>query len=222
MVRGREREAAADDGQAEKGSLRLCVATRAERPPEDLIRFVASPEGVLVPDLARRLPGRGVWVTGERSAVERAVTSKAFARSLKAAVTVARDLPEQVEGLIVKRVMDALSLANKAGLAVPGFAQASAALDKGAVVVLIHGSDAALDGRQKLDRKLSAICRAGGREPRVADCLSIEQLSLAMGRSNVVHAALIAGGATERFWIEAERLRRYRPERDVLALAVRP
>lgn len=186
------------------------MATRAERDPDDLIRFVAGPDGGVVADLARRLPGRGVWVTSERWAVEKAVKTKAFARALKRSVTVAGDLSLGVERLIARRALEALSLANKAGLAILGFSQVHAGLEGGAVTVLIHGLEAAEDGRGKLDRKFEAICRADGREPRIADCFSVPQLSLAMGRSNVVHAALIDGAASERFWIETRRLRRYR------------
>lgn len=201
----------ASTGGGAQGARRLCVATRAECDPDDLIRFVASPEGQLVADLARRLPGRGVWVTSERWAVEKAIKTKAFARALKRSISAGEDLASDVDRLIERRALEALSLANKAGLAVLGFAQVHAALEKEAVAVLIHGFEAAEDGRAKLDRKFEAICRAGGREPRIADCFSIEQLSLAMGRSNVVHAALIDGGASERFWFESRRLRRYRP-----------
>jgi len=209
--KGRKEQGEGREAPGDAGARRMCVATRAERDPEDLIRFAASPEGAIVADLARRLPGRGVWVTSERWAVEKAIKTKAFARALKRPVTIPEDLAGEVERLIERRALAALSLANKAGLAIFGFAQIHAALEGGAVAVLIHGVEAAADGRGKLDRKFEAVCRAGGREPRAADCFSVSQLSLAMGRSNVVHAALIDGGASERFWIETRRLRRYRP-----------
>lgn len=215
MARASKKRTSDVDEPRAQGAHRLCVATRVERPPEELLRFVAGPDGVIVPDLARRLPGRGVWVTAERRAVDKAVTSRAFARSLKSAVTAPRDLSDQVETLLERRVVEAMSLAVKAGLVVTGFSQVEAALDEGRVALLVHGSDAARDGRDKLDRKLGAICRASGRDARVVDCLSIAQLSLALGRPNVVHAALLTGGATERFWTEAERLIRYRRPLDV-------
>lgn len=190
--------------------LRLCAVTRAERPVEDLIRFVVAPDGTITPDLARRLPGRGVWLTADRGSLEAGIKARAFARSLKRPVQVAPDLVDRVELLMVKRMTDALALANKAGLAVTGFDKIEETLGKGEVALLVHGADAAKDGRGKLDRKFLAIQGDRGRSAPIFDDLTIEQLSLAMGRSNVVHAALIYGGVTERFTIEAGRLRRFR------------
>ncbi len=200
-----EAEAAGDDA-----SRRLCAATRLPRDPAELIRFVAAPDGSLVPDLARRLPGRGVWVTADRASLQQAVKIKAFARSLKRAVTVAADLPDVVEAQLLKRAMEALALANKAGAVSPGFEQVDALIGSGDAVALAHGSDAAAGGRAKLDRKFEAVQRDRGRQAPIVDVLTIEQMSLAMGRSNVVHAGLIHGGATERFLTEAERLKRFR------------
>jgi predicted RNA-binding protein YlxR (DUF448 family) len=199
----------ADDGDA-RGSLRRCIVTRSELSPDDLIRFVADPAGGIVPDIARKLPGRGVWVTGERSAVEAAVRVNAFAKSLKRQVTVPKDLPQIIDALFVKRLLNALSLANKAGLVSTGAEKVEKLLDSGRAVALLHGTDGTSEGRRKLDRKFTAIQRDKGQPARVVDWLTIEELSLAMGRSNVVHAGLIQGGATKRFLSEAERLRRYR------------
>jgi len=193
-----------------RGSLRRCIVTRAERPPEDLIRFVAGPDGVIVPDLARRLPGRGVWVTAELAAVESAIKAKAFSKGLKRQVAASPDLAQAVDALILKRVLQALSLANKAGLVSSGFDKVEALVEGGRAAVLLHGFDAAAGGRQKLDRKFTAIQRDKGKVAPIVDWLTIEQLSLAIGRSNVVHAGLTNGGATKRFLSEAERLRRYR------------
>ena len=184
--------------------------TRIERPVGDLIRFAAGPDGEIVPDLARRLPGRGVWVELSRSRVEEAVRRNVFARSLKRAVNAPADLPLRVDGLLVKRVLESLSLANKAGLVIPGFAQIDTALEAGNVAGLLHGHESATGGRDKLDRKFNAIARAHGRTPRICDALTIDQMSLAIGRSNVVHAALISGGATMRLLDEVERLSRFR------------
>ena len=197
--------------------LRLCVATRIERSPADLIRFVAGPDRVIVPDLARRLPGRGVWVSADRKSVERAVASRAFAKSLKSKVEVGSDLPDRVEALMLKRVIDALSLANKAGAVTTGFEKISRRLAGGDVAALLHGSDAATDGCEKLDRKLRAISAGSGQGGRntpgsgpIVAVLTVEQMSLAIGRPNVVHAALNKGGASDRFLTEAGRLERYR------------
>jgi predicted RNA-binding protein YlxR (DUF448 family) len=199
-----------DDGPRAAGSLRRCVVSRVERSPDDLIRFVVDPAGALVPDIARKLPGRGVWVTADKASVAAAVKAKAFAKGLKRQVAVAPDLPDRVESLFMKRALEALSLANKAGLVTTGFDKVETLLDAGRAAALLHGSDAAVDGTRRLDRKFGAVQRDKGQMAPVVDWLSIDQLSLAIGRSNVVHAGLKQGGATNRFLREAERLRRYR------------
>jgi len=210
----REREA--------EGSLRLCAATRSGLPPEKLIRFVAAPSGEIVPDLARRLPGRGVWIACDKAIVAKAVKANIFAKSLKRQVTVAADLAERVEGLLVQRALEALAMANKAGLVTAGFAQAEALIESGSAAALLHGAGAAQGGREKLDRKFVAAAREEGPRPRIVTGLSIEQLSLAMGRSNVVHAALKPGGATERFLSETERMERYRSGSNASGIACPP
>jgi len=196
--------------------LRTCVVTREQKPPEELIRFVEGPDGQIVPDLARRLPGRGVWVTAERSAVAEAVKRKAFARSLKRQVSVPPDLPDLVERLLEKRVLDALSLANKAGLVITGFTRIEAAIASGTVAVLLHGREAAADGIGKLNRRFQAVCRQKGKPALIIQELTVEQMSLALGRSNVVHAALGAGGGTTNFLNEVGRLTRYRSGKPAL------
>lgn len=196
-------------GGRSQGSLRRCIVTRAELSPEDLIRFVADPEDQVVPDIARKLPGRGVWVRATKSDVDKAVNTKAFSKALKRQVNAAPDLAQTVEALFIRRAQDALSLANKAGLVSSGFEKVEALVECGRAVALVHGADAAEGGRRKLDRKFAAIKRDSGGSAPVVDCLTIEQLSLAIGRSNVVHAGLTRGGATDRFLNEAKRLKRY-------------
>lgn len=191
-------------------SLRLCVASRVSRDPADLIRFVAGPDGIIVADLSRRLPGRGVWVTADRSSIDRAVATRAFAKSLKRRVEAPADLSARVERLLERRVSDAFSLANKAGAVLTGFEKIDRQLVAGGVGALIHGTDAAADGRDKLDRKFTAIEGSEAVTGRMFAILTVEQMSLAIGRPNVVHAALIKGGATDRFLVEAGRLARFR------------
>lgn len=196
--------------KGQKPSLRTCIVTRAELPPSELIRFVPAPDGTVTPDLARKLPGRGVWVTGNAQCIAQAVVKKAFAKSLKRQVKIPDDLVAQIERLMVGRMIEALSLANKAGLLVTGFSKLDSELGKGNVIVMLHAREAAEDGCHKLDRKWRAVAADLGREPRIVKDLTIAQLDLATGRENVVHAGLSAGGATTRFSIEAERLGRYR------------
>jgi predicted RNA-binding protein YlxR (DUF448 family) len=209
---------------------RTCAVTRAKLTPADLIRFVRAPDGTITPDLANRLPGRGVWVTLDRSAVELAAKRNAFARSLKRDVIVPDDLAGLVERLLVTRSIQALALANKAGLVVAGFAKVEAQIATGAVAVLLHAGDASHDGAAKLDGKLrarasleamaaasetgtDASTHSTARPPRSAEIvtgLTIRELSLALGRENVVHAAVINGGAARYFLTEIQRLKRYR------------
>ncbi|WP_092868910.1 RNA-binding protein [Hyphomicrobium facile] len=192
------------------GSERLCAVTRRALDPENLIRFALSPDGIIVPDLDRRLPGRGVWVGCERGLIEKAVSTHAFSKSLKMKAEAPVDLAERVDDLIVKRVAGMLSLANKAGSVIAGFEKIYAALEKKPVRAILHGSDAALDGRSKIDRKYKAIQASRGAPAAIVDVLTIAQMSLAIGRGSVVHAALTPGGLSDRFLEEAERLLRYR------------
>lgn len=202
-----------DNASADSGPLRTCAVTRERKPVDDLIRFVLSPVGEVVPDLAGRLPGRGLWVTAERHHIEQAEARKAFSRGFKRQVHVADGMAARIEQQLERRLSEAVSLATKAGQIISGFTKVDALIASGQAVALLHGCDAAADGRMKLDRKLAAVCSATGAEPAVIDELSIEQLSLAMGRENVVHAGLKVGGAARRIVIEAERLRRYRSGR---------
>jgi uncharacterized protein len=192
------------------GQERLCAVTRQNRDPHELIRFVLSPDGIIVPDLDRRLPGRGVWVGCDKRLVEKAIATQAFSKSLKVKAEAPADLADRVDSLILKRVTGALSLANKAGLAIAGFEKVFAALEKGPVRAVLHGADAAADGRSKIDRKYKAIQAARGLTASIVNLLTIAQMSLAMGRGSVVHAALIPGGLSDRFLDDAERLARYR------------
>ena len=199
-----------EPGEATSGPVRTCAVTREERPVGDLVRFVAGPDGVIVPDLARRLPGRGVWVELSRERIGEAVRRNVFAKSLKRPVSAAADLPDRVDALLLKRALEALALANKAALIVPGFAQIEEALESNAFAGLCHGRDAAPGGCEKLDRKFRAIAAAHQIQPQIINQLTIDQMSLAIGRPNVVHAGLISGGATTRLLDEVDRLKRFR------------
>lgn len=207
-----------DSGRRDSAApARLCAVTRTQRPVEDLVRFVLGPEGSIVPDLARRLPGRGVWVEARRQAMVEAVRRKVFARSLKQAVAVPDDLPDQVERLMVRRLAEAISLANKAGLIVAGFAKVENLIVQERAAVLIQAADGAVDGVTKLSRKFAAAVGPERASEAIVAELQGEQLDLAIGRSNVVHAAASGGGAARRILEEARRLRQYRsgdPQRE--------
>jgi predicted RNA-binding protein YlxR (DUF448 family) len=196
--------------RAGKSPLRTCVVTRAERSPADLLRFALGPDDQIVPDVACRLPGRGVWVSLDRDAVATAVRTKAFARSLKCNAKAGADLPQLVERLLAERALAALAMANKAGLVLAGNTKVETAIAAGEVAALIHATEGAEDGVAKLDRRYRAMCRDVGRPERIIGEFGVDQLSLALGRSNVVHAALKKGGATELFIDAVARLNRFR------------
>ncbi|HQF30853.1 MAG TPA: RNA-binding protein [Hyphomicrobiales bacterium] len=182
---------------------RTCIVGRATLPVDELIRFVLAPDGTVVPDLKRDLPGRGVWVTASAEAVATAEKKRLFARGFKAEVRVEPGLAERVGTLLERAALGALAMANKAGLVVTGFGKVETALGRDAVAVLIHASDAAPDGI----RKLAAVTkRRFGDGPGVPVVRSIasEQLDLALGRSNVIHAAVLEGRAAAAF-LERER-----------------
>ena len=192
------------------GPVRLCAVSRTEKPAEEMIRFVLAPDGAIVPDLARRLPGRGVWVEATREAVATAVRRNVFARSLKRPVSVPGDLVDQIDRLMAKRLAEALSLAKKAGLAVSGFAKVEEQIERGRAAVLLHAADAAADGAAKLDRRFKALVGEQAARDATVRELAGAEMSLAMGLPNVVHAASSQGGASKRIVQEAKRLRRYR------------
>ena len=189
---------------------RTCIVTRVVAQPSELIRFVVGPEDEIFPDVGHKLPGRGVWVTADMGTVAEAVRTKAFARALRRQVRVAEDLPSQIDVLLQRRLAEALSLTNKAGLVTPGFTRTEAAILAEEVYVLLHAVDAADDGAKKLDRLFRAIARDSGRTARIVRLLDVTQMSLAIGRANVVHAAVKPGGAARRFLEEARRLVHYR------------
>jgi uncharacterized protein len=196
---------ALDRGVVEPGVERTCALSREARPVSDLIRFVTGPDGSVVPDLKRKLPGRGLWVTGTRAAVEQAVKRRVFSRGFKRDVRVPRDLPDQVDQLLERSALDALAIAGKAGLVVTGFAKVEAVLARGEVLMLIHAMEAAADGRRKLRNAGPDACEL----PVIEEFLG-ERLDLALNRPNVVHAALLAGPGSETFLARAARLVRYR------------
>ncbi len=172
-----------------------------------LIRFVAGPEGQVVPDLARKLPGRGLWVAATREAVETAAKKGLFARAAKARLTAPPDLADQVETLLRIRLLAALGLARKAGDLTLGFEKVLAAVAQGKAAWLVEASDGAEDGR----RKLLAAARRAPSQPRVLAVFSSSELSLALGAPNVIHTAFLAGRGAGRWTIDVERLAGFRP-----------
>lgn len=203
-----------DDGPRTKpGTERMCAVTRQVQPIDELIRFVLSPSGEVIADLKRKLPGRGLWVSLSRATVDEAVRRGVFARSFKKPVQVSPALAADTETMLVRGVAEALAMAGKARQVVSGYAKTEAALEAGEAVALIHASDGANDGIRKLDAKLAALSRENPEKAvnlPVVRALTTDELDLALGRSNVVHAALLAGPASKTFLARCQTLDRFR------------
>lgn len=216
---------------------RSCIVTRQRRPPEGLIRFVAGPDGRVVPDIKGRLPGRGVWVSGRRDMVETAVRKRLFAHALKAEATVPEGLADLIDRLLGEAALGALAMARKAGLVVTGFGQVAEAIARADVVAVVHAREAAADGRRKIAQAIRRRCKGGEAVPAagaegaqgrpdaaitqhqpacgpkvLTGIFASSELDLALGGANVIHAALLAGGASASFLKCAAALALYRGE----------
>ncbi|MGC1467320.1 MAG: RNA-binding protein [Pseudolabrys sp.] len=208
--------AAAQDHELDRGTSsvapgteRHCALSRTLKPVEEMIRFVVGPNGETVPDVKRKLPGRGIWITGSRAAIEEATKQNVFARGFRRAVRVPADLAAATERLLERAALDALAIAGKSGSVVAGFSKVETAINRGEAIALIHAAEAADDGKRKLD----GVLRRGGTEKTqempVVAAFSGAQLDLALNRPNVVHAALLAGPVSETFLARAMRLHRF-------------
>ncbi len=186
------------------GLDRRCIATGESVPRDGLVRFVLGPDGAVVPDLAEKLPGRGVWVSATRDALDRAVDKRLFSRGLKTAAAVPEGLTQAVERMLTRRVTDSIALARKAGAAVCGFERVRETLHGGRVALLFAASDGADGGKSKL--------RGLAEEAKICSVLSSDELGLAFARETVIHAALLEGGVTRRVLREVARLEGFRPE----------
>ena len=172
-----------------------------------LIRFVPGPEGVVTPDLARKLPGRGLWVAADRASVETAAKKGLFSRAAKTKLQAPPGLAEQVEKLLMRRLLSGLGLARRAGDLTSGFEKVSAAITSGRAAWLIEASDGAADGR----RKLWALARRQSRVPGLIGVFSSTDLGLALGLENVIHTAFLAGRAADRWTQDVQRLSGFCP-----------
>jgi uncharacterized protein len=197
-----------DGGPKVRERERLCAATRQVRPVSDLIRFVVGPDGEAVPDVKHKLPGRGIWVTATRDALDEAIKRKAFVRGFKREVRLPADFVNRTERLLEKAVLDALAIAGKAGLVAAGFGKAETALAREEVVALLHAAEAAAEGIRKLEA--ASRRRQWGGPLVVIGFLTSAQLDLALNRPNVIHAALLAGPVSETFLARCRRLERFR------------
>jgi predicted RNA-binding protein YlxR (DUF448 family) len=206
----------AQAAKKDEGRERRCIATGEVRPVEKLVRFVVGPEGDIVPDIEAKLPGRGLWVTADGASLARAIAKGDFAKAAKAKVKVAPDLAARVEKRLVGRMLSDLGLARRAGQLVLGFDNVLRRLnDKVPPRLLVEAQDGATDGR----KKLAGSAAARGLRVETIDWLTRAELSLALGRENVIHAAVNPGSLAERLISDSARLKgfRVRPAADETA-----
>jgi predicted RNA-binding protein YlxR (DUF448 family) len=192
------------------GSERTCIVTGTKDVPEAMLRFALAPDGSVVPDIRRKLPGRGVWTRLSFEAVSRAAAKQAFSRAFRAKAAAPASLAETVDALLERDALQSLSIANKSGLVVAGAFKVDSAIEAGGVAALIQASDGAADGAAKRAQAVRAKFGPGADDVVRVDIFSSRQLDLALGRANVIHAALKHGAASSAFLARADRLRRYR------------
>lgn len=174
---------------------RSCIVTRRTADAGELIRFVAGPDGTVVPDLKRSLPGRGCWVSAERGIVDLAVRRNLFRRALRDDVRAPADLGELVDRLLARSALGALGLARKAGDVALGAVKVITAVRSGKAIGVLHATEAAPDGIRKVEQARKAVRLAGGPDIPAYRLFSEAEMSLAMGAANVIHAAVLAGPA---------------------------
>jgi hypothetical protein len=182
--------------------MRMCAASRQSLPEDELIRFVLSPQGEVVPDLERKLPGRGAWVCLSRQKVHEASRKQMFSRCFEKECRVPDDLADRVGELLRRQALSYLMLARKAGEAVCGAEKVQEALARGPVKLLLHAPEAS----EGVCRKLN---RAGQPATIVRSAFTSAELDLAFGRTNVVHAAVAAGGLADRLVLHIGRMEKY-------------
>lgn len=189
---------------------RTCIVTRTVQSPDAMLRFVLAPDGSVVPDLRRRLPGRGVWVSATVKMVEEAVRRRAFTRAFKAEARTSPTLAAEIDVALLQDLRNALSMANKAGAVTTGFTKVEVAIAKGQVTAIIHASDAAPDGRRKIAGALRKHLAGTISAVPIIDQLSSDELDMALGRVHVIHAALLTGAGGEGCLVRWRRLLAYR------------
>lgn len=183
------------------------IVSGAVMDEDQLLRFVAGPDGVVTPDVARKLPGRGLWVAADRASVDTAVKKGLFSRAAKTKLIAPAGLADQVETLMTRRLLDALGLARRGGDIISGFEKVLASIRGGRAAWLVEASDGAADGR----RKLLSACRTSPSPPQLVGVFSSAELGLALGGENVIHTAFLAGRASGHWAKDVRRLAGFRP-----------
>lgn len=203
-----------DQGVEPEMNDRTCIVTRESGTVDDMIRFVAGPDGTIVADLKRNLPGRGCWVKAQRRYIDEAVKRKLFPRGLKSNVLVPDDFGLAVDQMLAKSALGSFGLARKAGVVVTGAAKVDAAIRNGTAALVLHAFEAAEDGVRKLDQARRSVVYAGGPEIPALSLFESSEMDLALGGVNVIHAAVLKGTAAAGFVKRAWLLQHFRDGRD--------
>jgi predicted RNA-binding protein YlxR (DUF448 family) len=187
---------------------RRCIVSGESYGEARLIRFALAPDGVVVPDVASKLPGRGAWVRADRACIEQAAKKGGFSRAFKADAKASDNLASQTEALLVKRCLDQLGLIRRAGAIAFGATQVDAAIRSKLALMLIEASDGAEEGREKL---MSLHIGLWGRPPAAVGCFASGDLGVALGRERVIHACLLQERLALAWAAEIGRLAGFRP-----------
>lgn len=188
---------------------RSCIVSGDTKSKDELIRFVCAPDGQVVPDLKTELPGRGVWVTARYADVQEAEKRNLFSRAFKSKCDLEEGLADRTGELLLRSAISWLSMANKSGSLICGRAKVERVLNKGKLALLIEAKDASEDGKKKLRSLKKAFENETGQICETVSSFTIEQLSLALGRENVVHAAITNRHMAEKFMEVIARLEKY-------------
>lgn len=189
---------------------RTCIVTRKTAETDDLIRFVVGPDSAVVPDIKKNLPGRGCWVTADRLHVDKAAKKGLFTRAFKTNVVVPPELGGLVESLLERSALGMLGLARKAGSIVLGATKVEAAVRSGTALFVVHAQEASPDGVRKISQARRATVHLGGPATLAYKLFSEAELGLALGGTNVIHAAVLAGDAGKAAQKRMVALDRYR------------
>jgi predicted RNA-binding protein YlxR (DUF448 family) len=189
---------------------RTCIVTRRQTEPDELIRFVVGPDSAVVPDVKRNLPGRGCWVTADRIHVDKAAKKGLFAKAFKAPVVLPPDLGAMVDNVLAKLALGALGLGRKAGAVALGATKVESSVRSGEAVLVLHAAEASEDGLRKITQARRATAYAGGPHIPAYKLFSQAELGLALGGTNVIHAAVLAGDAGRAVQKRMVALDRYR------------
>jgi len=177
-----------------------------------MVRFVVSPDGIVIPDVMGKLPGRGVWVSSDKDSIETAIKTNAFARGFKSKVTVPDDLTKMTEDGVARHVLSFLGMAKKSGRLIIGFDQVQSEARGKALAWRIEAKDGSEDGRSKLRTLSKAVARELERPlPKVLGCFTAAEIGPVLGRKELTHAALLRGKLSKRLNEMTLRLSGFRP-----------